>query len=70
MNRQLVNSSSIRSVGYDAVLRLLEIEFHSGNIYQYYSVPESCYSELMSAPSKGTYFTQHIRDVFEYTRVA
>jgi hypothetical protein len=43
MQRQLVKSTNVRSVGYDASIGTLEIEFHSGGIYQYFSVPEAVY---------------------------
>ena len=41
MIRKSVTSSDIRSIGYDDETRILEIEFHSGGIYQYYSVPRA-----------------------------
>jgi hypothetical protein len=62
VNRTPVRSSNIRSVGYEPGTRLLDVEFHSGGIYQYSSVPESVYQGLMSAASKGTYFHDHIKD--------
>ena len=61
MIRQPVESSNLRSVGYDEESRTLEIEFHSGAVYQYYDVPSEVYQELLSAPSLGKYFHAHIR---------
>lgn len=61
MNRQLVSSSNIASIGYDPDVQTLEIQFHKGGIYQYYNVPVSIYNALMSASSHGTYFDQHIK---------
>lgn len=61
MDRQHVMSSNLRSVGYDPASLTLEIEFHSGGLYQYLNVPSSVYSSLMSAPSKGTYFDYYIK---------
>lgn len=40
MQRHEVESSVIRAVGHT---RVLEIEFESGRIYQYYDVPEDIY---------------------------
>jgi hypothetical protein len=57
-----VRSSNLRSVGYDPDSMVLEVEFHGGGIYQYMSVPEDIYHALMRAPSKGSYFNQHIKD--------
>ena len=69
MIRQPVSSSNIRSIGYDSVSNTLEIEFHSGGVYQYFNVPESIYKELMQAPSHGSYFHRHIRERFRWTKV-
>ncbi len=60
MDRKPVNSSSIRSVGYDATLRIMEIEFDSGGIYQYFDTPQHLYQEMMSATSKGKFFDSNI----------
>jgi hypothetical protein len=56
-----VRSSNISSVGYDPSTTTLEIEFHSGGIYQYYSVPRQVYVGLMKAESKGSYFHHYIK---------
>ena len=69
MNRQLVSSSDIRSVGYEAETRTLEIEFHSGGIYHYSEVPEMEYQDLMLAASKGSYFHRHIRNQYPTRRI-
>ena len=69
MNRQHVSSSNIRSIGYDSNSQTLEIEFHSGGIYQYYNVPNSTYNALMSASSHGSFFHRHIKDQFGCTKI-
>ncbi len=56
MERILVASSDIETVGYDARSQTLEIAFHSGGVYQYSGVPASIYQGLMSASSHGQYF--------------
>jgi len=61
MNRAPVRSSNIRSVGYDPASRTLEVEFHSGGVYQYSGVPEITYQGFMRATSKGFYFHNHIK---------
>ncbi|MBJ8823586.1 KTSC domain-containing protein [Citrobacter freundii] len=69
MLRQPVASSNLQSVGYDVSNRILEIAFHGGGIYQYRVVPLTTYQSLMAAPSKGSYFARHIRNVFPTIRV-
>lgn len=61
MDRTPVRSSNIRSVGYDPAARTLEVQFHSGGIYQYSGVPEAVYQGFMRAASKGSYFHDHIK---------
>ena len=69
MQRQSVSSSDLRSVGYDAETQVLEIEFHSGGIYQYSRVQESTWQRLLGAPSKGRYFHPYIKDRYPYRRI-
>jgi len=64
MERRAVQSSDLRSVGYDPQGEVLEIEFHSGGVCQYLGVPEPIYAALIQAGSKGTYFHSHIKDRF------
>jgi hypothetical protein len=61
MNRTAVSSSNLASVGYDAAQRILEIEFLTGSIYQYFNVPQSVYAGLMAAESHGRYFDANIK---------
>ena len=69
MRRKRVESSAIRSVGYDARREILEIEFTSGTVYQYDEFPQSLYDRFMRADSKGQFFREHILDQFSVARV-
>ena len=69
MERIPVDSSNINSVGYDPQSETLEIEFHSGGIYQYSGVPEHVYEQMIEASSKGQFFHAYIRDQYPYSRV-
>lgn len=69
MRRRLVNSSSLRSLGYDPRSQTLEIEFHSGSLYQYFGVPRRVLEEMLAQHSLGTYFNAEIRDVYQCVRV-
>ncbi|MDD4687709.1 MAG: KTSC domain-containing protein [Candidatus Cloacimonetes bacterium] len=64
MVRQQVSSSCIRSIGYDAMKSILEIEFVSGSVYRYFGVPQKIHHELIDASSHGTYFNAEIKDVY------
>lgn len=65
MFRESVESSAVSSIGYDADLQILEIEFTSGNVYVYYEIPKILAIEFMEAESKGTFYNQNIRGLHE-----
>lgn len=69
MNREAVDSSNLKSVGYDPDSRTLEVEFHHGGIYQYYGVPDQVYESLMSSGSHGRFLAQRIKGVYGYSKI-
>jgi hypothetical protein len=69
MHRHPVVSSNLKSIGYDLASQTLEIEFHSGQVYQYFGVPEKVYRELIAASSHGKYFHKRIRDRYRHKRL-
>lgn len=68
MERQRVKSANIASIGYDEDKEILEVEFQGGGVYQFAGVPQTEYQELMTAPSHGKYFAQHIKNHYEFKR--
>ena len=64
-----VESTTLATIAYDEALELLQLEFRSQAIYQYFSVPVAVYSAFLDAPSKGRYFNRVIRGRFPYTLV-
>ena len=64
-----VESTTLRSVGYNAERQLLQIEFQNRSIYQYFKVPTEIYEELLHAPSKGAYFNRAIRPQFDCAQI-
>ena len=69
MERIPVDSSNISSIGFDEASNTLEIEFHSGAIYQYFDVPFNVYQEIRESSSIGQYFAQHIKGYFRFVKV-
>ena len=69
VTRVPVTSRSLASISFVKSSRILEVEFRSGAIYRYREVPESTYSELLRAESKGRYFACHIRGKHQFERV-
>jgi lysyl-tRNA synthetase class 2 len=69
MRREAVESTTMKSVGYEGKRKILEIEFESGAVYQYLEVPKRVYEALRRADSKGQYFNDEIRDDYAFVRV-
>ncbi len=70
MLRQVVESSSLRSIGYERTTETLEVEFKNGGVYRYGSVPAEIWNQLRGADSIGRFFQDHVRDHFPTTRVS
>lgn len=68
--RTAVQSREIAIVGYDSESSTLEIVFRRGGVYHYSEVPEEIYRGLMAAPSRGVYFSHHIKDKYPYQKVS
>ena len=60
MYRVPVSSTNIRSIGYDPQSAILEVEFTSGDVYQYFDVPEHLYNGLLKAASLGQFLNINI----------
>ena len=62
-----VESTTLATVAYDEARGLLQLEFRSRAIYQYFGVPAAVHEGLLDAPSKGGYFNRFIRGRFPYS---
>lgn len=69
MKHLAIESTSIRSVGYDEATKTLEVTFRSGLTYQYKGVPEATFRSLVTAESAGKYFAQNIKDEYAVKKV-
>jgi hypothetical protein len=70
MDRDSIDSSMISSVGYDQSTGTVEVEFRSsGQVWQYYDVPEHMYNEVRAAGSFGKAFNAMIKTQFREARV-
>ena len=70
MRVSTVESSTLATVAYDETRQVLQLEFCSRAVYQYFSVPSAVHEALLAAPSKGRYFNQTIRGRFPYRLLA
>lgn len=63
-----VDSSNLHSVGYDSTNQILRVRFLSGDVYDYFNVPEHLFNGLLSADSKGSYLHRYIKP-YPYTKL-
>ena len=69
MERKRVNSSKLRSVGYDEGTRTLEIEMSNGRVFQYSGVYPEVYRGFMAAPNPTSFFDDKIAEEYSAKRV-
>lgn len=69
MTRFGVQSSNVESIGYDKSLRILEVAFHHGGVYQYVGVPPRQYRAFLRAPSKGRFLAHAIKPRYAFRKI-
>lgn len=69
MERRRINSSRIRSAGYDPQKQGLEIEFSDGRVVSYRGVSAEVYRQFMNAPSPVSYYEDKIAENYPETRL-
>lgn len=67
---QAVESSNIKSAGYNLGQNILRIEFNGGGVYNYYEVPKDVFEGLVSAESVGKFFHKHIKGRYDYKKAS
>ncbi len=61
-----VDSSVIKSVGYDRAYNTLYVQFLSNNkVYAYKNVDSATFVDFLNADSKGRYYSRNIKGVYE-----
>jgi len=69
MERKRVNSSKIRSVGYDPAAMTLEVELSNGQVWQYPKVYPEVYRRFLAAPNPTSFFEDRIAEDYTGRRV-
>lgn len=70
--KPIIDSSNIKSIGYDPVTQILEVEFIKGGLYQYKDVPKVEGEAFRDRPDGGSYgdhFQNKIKGVYSYRKV-
>jgi hypothetical protein len=69
MQRFPVDSSTLKSVGYDKESRILEVEFHENKVYHYFDVPIDVFNSLVDADSIGAFLNKRVKTRFAFKKV-
>jgi hypothetical protein len=69
MERKRINSSKIRSAGYDPKAQVLEIEFSDGRVTAYFGVSQEVHRQFMASPSPASFFEDKIDENYPSRRV-
>ena len=69
MERKKVNSSNIRTVGYETHSQTLEVELSDGTIWEYSRVPSEVHRRFMAAPTMISYYRDNIEEVYSRRRI-
>jgi hypothetical protein len=65
-----VQSSCIRSIGYEPAKRILAVEFLDHRLYHYFDVEGSIAEKFFKADSKGTFYAHQIKERgYDYKRI-
>jgi hypothetical protein len=64
-----VNSSNIKSIGYDENLKIACVEFLHGGLYNYEGVSLGEFNNLQNAQSIGTYLNINFKNRYPYKRI-
>lgn len=62
-------STVISKFYYNTVTCTLRIIFVTGMVYDYKNVPREVYEEIRASFSKGIYFNQYIKGIYEFEKI-
>jgi hypothetical protein len=70
MQRSIVDSSALNSLGYDPSAKILEVEFRdSGGVWQYFGFSSTAYKKFITSDSLGNFFVTKIKGKYPELRI-
>lgn len=64
------DSALLLRADYDSLTSSLQVYFRSGGIYVYVGVPKKVFTDLTNAESAGSFFTENIKDSYDFMKQA
>lgn len=68
MERLIVQSDVLFSVGYNAGKNDLEIQFQDGSMTRFLAVPPAVYLDFMNAEEKDDFYNRKIKDRYVFRK--
>lgn len=69
INHAPVESSSVKTIGYDKEKQELHVTFRGSGRYVYQNVPSYVYESLMMAGSKGNFIHHNLKNRYEFNKI-
>lgn len=70
MHRSPVQSTALKSVGYDAKSNILELEFRdNGDVWQYFGFKPSTFKRFIGSDSLGNFFVTKVKGRYPELKV-
>ena len=70
MEKIRVKSNTIRTVGYDELAQILEIDFQQGGTYRYFGVSKKIYDNMIKPSSTPEeYYERFIKNRYRHEKI-
>ncbi len=70
MEMKQINSGKLRTIGYDARVRILQVQLDNGSTLQYSGVGEDVWRRLSSSGAAWSFYRDNIEEEFTAKRVS
>jgi hypothetical protein len=70
MEMKKINSGKLRAIGYDARVRVLQVQLDDGSTLQYSNVGEDTWRRLSSSGAAWSFYRDNIEEEFAAKRVS
>ena len=70
MEMKKINSGKLRSIGYDARARILQVQLDNGDTLQYSGVGEDIWRRLSSSGAAWSYYRDNVEEEFTVKKVS
>lgn len=67
MEHKSLHGNRLRSAGYEAAEKILEIAFNNGQVRRFKNVPEPVWRKLLAAPNPASYYEDRIEEEYAWS---